>query len=195
MQLSNRSFLPTSLAKPSTRPAVGSTASSPSAPSSSAHAPDAAASSLPIPHSPLPIPSPPFPIPPLPYPFRNCIVLGLMLGEDGQNMSKSKRNYREPNEIFDRYGADCAALVFLLPISRRGPPIRYSEQAIRTASLSSCCGCGMSIAFLSSTPISTASTLPSTSAGNAASLHSQRASSKAKAIGRLPSDRSWIAGS
>src|SRR5690606_35695228 len=31
-----------------------------------------------------------------PHPFRNCIVLGLMLGEDGQKMSKSKRNYREP---------------------------------------------------------------------------------------------------
>ncbi len=40
------------------------------------------------------------------HPFKNCIVLGLMLGEDGQKMSKSKRNYREPNEIFDRYGAD-----------------------------------------------------------------------------------------
>ena len=35
-----------------------------------------------------------------PHPFRNCIVLGLMLGEDGQKMSKSKRNYREPREIF-----------------------------------------------------------------------------------------------
>src|SRR5690606_853128 len=27
---------------------------------------------------------------PYPHPFRNCIVLGLMLGEDGQKMSKSK---------------------------------------------------------------------------------------------------------
>ena len=33
---------------------------------------------------------------PYPHPFRNCIVLGLMLGEDGGKMSKSKRNYREP---------------------------------------------------------------------------------------------------
>jgi isoleucyl-tRNA synthetase len=34
-----------------------------------------------------------------PHPFRNCVVLGLMLGEDGGKMSKSKRNYREPQEV------------------------------------------------------------------------------------------------
>jgi isoleucyl-tRNA synthetase len=67
---------------------------------------------------------------PYPHPFRNCIVLGLMLGEDGQKMSKSKRNYREPGEIFDRYGADSLRWYFFA----NQPPwtsIRYSEQAIR----------------------------------------------------------------
>jgi isoleucyl-tRNA synthetase len=67
---------------------------------------------------------------PYPHPFRNCIVLGLMLGEDGQKMSKSKRNYREPNEIFDRYGADALRWFFFA----NQPPwttIRYSEQAIK----------------------------------------------------------------
>ncbi|HVT27752.1 MAG TPA: DUF5915 domain-containing protein, partial [Lacipirellulaceae bacterium] len=65
-----------------------------------------------------------------PHPFRNCIVLGLMLGEDGQKMSKSKRNYREPSEIFDRYGADALRWYFFA----NQPPwtsIRYSEQAIK----------------------------------------------------------------
>lgn len=67
---------------------------------------------------------------PYPHPFRNCIVLGLMLGEDGQKMSKSKRNYREPNEIFDRYGADALRWFFFA----NQPPwttIRYSEQSIK----------------------------------------------------------------
>ena len=67
---------------------------------------------------------------PFPHPFRNCIVLGLMLGEDGQKMSKSKRNYREPSEIFDRYGADALRWYFFA----NQPPwtsIRYSEQAIK----------------------------------------------------------------
>lgn len=65
-----------------------------------------------------------------PHPFRNCIVLGLMLGEDGQKMSKSKRNYREPNEIFDKYGADALRWYFFA----NQPPwtsIRYKEQAIK----------------------------------------------------------------
>src|SRR6185312_16081023 len=65
-----------------------------------------------------------------PHPCRNCIVLGLMLGEDGQKMSKSKRNYREPGEIFDRYGADALRWYFFA----NQPPwtsIRYSERAIK----------------------------------------------------------------
>ena len=67
---------------------------------------------------------------PYPHPFKNCIVLGLMLGEDGQKMSKSKRNYREPNEIFDKYGADALRWYFYAG----SPPwtsTRYSEQAIK----------------------------------------------------------------
>jgi isoleucyl-tRNA synthetase len=74
--------------------------------------------------------SPLSPLPSFPHPFRNCIVLGLMLGEDGQKMSKSKRNYREPNEIFDRYGADALRWYFYA----NQPPwtsIRYSEQSIK----------------------------------------------------------------
>jgi len=65
-----------------------------------------------------------------PHPFKTCIVLGHMLGEDGGKMSKSKRNYREPAEIFDKYGADALRWFFLAG----QPPwtsIRYSEQAIR----------------------------------------------------------------
>ncbi|MGD9635343.1 MAG: DUF5915 domain-containing protein, partial [Pirellulales bacterium] len=51
-------------------------------------------------------------------------------GEDGQKMSKSKRNYLPPNEIFDKYGADALRWYFFA----NQPPwtsIRYSEQAIK----------------------------------------------------------------
>ena len=71
-----------------------------------------------------------FPPPPLPHPFRNCIVLGLMLGEDGQKMSKQKRNYKAPNEIFDTYGAD-ALRWYLFANQPPWSSIRYSEQAIK----------------------------------------------------------------
>ncbi len=65
-----------------------------------------------------------------PHPFKTCIVLGHMLGEDGQKMSKSRRNYREPAAIFDAYGADALRWFFLAG----QPPwtsIRYNERAIR----------------------------------------------------------------
>ncbi|TWT90647.1 Isoleucine--tRNA ligase [Pseudobythopirellula maris] len=65
-----------------------------------------------------------------PHPFKNCIVLGLMLGEDGQKMSKSKRNYRDPSEIFDLYGAD-ALRWYLFANQPPWSSIRYSEQAIK----------------------------------------------------------------
>ena len=57
-------------------------------------------------------------------------MLGLMLGEDGRKMSKSKRNYREPNEIFDKYGADALRWYFF---ANQAPwtPIRYKEQSIK----------------------------------------------------------------
>jgi isoleucyl-tRNA synthetase len=66
----------------------------------------------------------------LPHPFKNCIVLGLVLGEDGQKMSKSKRNYREPKEIFDKYGADALRWYFF---ANQTPwtAIRYTESAIK----------------------------------------------------------------
>jgi isoleucyl-tRNA synthetase len=67
---------------------------------------------------------------PYPHPFRNCIVLGHMLGEDGLKMSKRKRNYLPPDEIFGRYGADALRWYFFA----NQPPwtsIRYNEQAIK----------------------------------------------------------------
>ena len=67
---------------------------------------------------------------PYPHPFRTCIVLGHMLGEDGQKMSKSRRNYKEPKVIFDTFGADALRWYFLAG----QPPwtsIRYNERSIR----------------------------------------------------------------
>ncbi len=60
-----------------------------------------------------------------------------MLGEDGGKMSKSKRNYREPGEIFDRYGADALRWYFF-PTSRPGPPSATASRPSRTAFPNSC---------------------------------------------------------
>ncbi|MBX3395166.1 MAG: isoleucine--tRNA ligase [Phycisphaerae bacterium] len=66
---------------------------------------------------------------PYPHPFQNCIVLGLLLGEDGLKMSKSKKNYKEPTYIFDHEGADAMRWLFF---SGQTPwtSIRFQESAI-----------------------------------------------------------------
>jgi isoleucyl-tRNA synthetase len=66
------------------------------------------------------------------HPYKACIVLGLMLGEDGLKMSKRKKNYREPSYIFDHYGAD-AMRWFLFSGQTPWTSIRFEEQNIRDA--------------------------------------------------------------
>ncbi len=74
------------------------------------------------------------PMPPqdYPHPFRNCIVLGLLMGEDGLKMSKSKKNYKDPTYIFDHEGADAMRWLFF---SGQTPwtSIRFQESAIAEA--------------------------------------------------------------
>ncbi|HKQ47406.1 MAG TPA: isoleucine--tRNA ligase [Phycisphaerae bacterium] len=67
-----------------------------------------------------------------PLPFRNCIVLGLLMGEDGLKMSKSKKNYKEPTYIFEHEGADAMRWLFF---SGQTPwtSIRFQEAAIAEA--------------------------------------------------------------
>ncbi|RME55253.1 MAG: isoleucine--tRNA ligase, partial [Deltaproteobacteria bacterium] len=50
---------------------------------------------------------------PYPHPYKNCIVLGHVLGEDGQKMSKSRGNVCDPWDVFDHQGADALRWYFL----------------------------------------------------------------------------------
>ncbi|MAS86463.1 MAG: isoleucine--tRNA ligase [Micavibrio sp.] len=40
-------------------------------------------------------------------PFENCICHGIVLDENKQKLSKRKRNYPDPVEVFDQFGSDC----------------------------------------------------------------------------------------
>ena len=46
-------------------------------------------------------------------PYKNLIVNGLVLAEDGQKMSKSKKNYPDPSEVINVYGADAIRLYLM----------------------------------------------------------------------------------
>ena len=56
-------------------------------------------------------------------PFRRLFNQGLVLGEDGEKMSKSRGNVVDPNSVLAEYGADMfrTFLMFLGPWSRGGP--------------------------------------------------------------------------
>ncbi len=62
--------------------------------------------------------------------FENVICHGILLAEDGAKLSKKLRNYTEPNEIFDKQGADALRWYFMSSNIVRGGDARISDQAI-----------------------------------------------------------------
>ncbi len=62
--------------------------------------------------------------------FENCVVNGLILVEDGQKMSKSLKNYPDPSEIFDRYGADALRAFLINSPVLRAEPLRFSTGGV-----------------------------------------------------------------
>ncbi len=63
--------------------------------------------------------------------FRNCVAHGVVLGNDGQKMSKSLRNYPDPFEMFDSYGADAMRWFLMSSPILRGGDLVVTEQGIR----------------------------------------------------------------
>ncbi len=66
-------------------------------------------------------------------PFKNVIVNGLILAEDGQKMSKRKKNYPDPTKVCDTYGADALRLFLLSSPVVHGEDLKFSEAAIKDA--------------------------------------------------------------
>ena len=63
--------------------------------------------------------------------FRNVISHGIVLGNDGQKMSKSLRNYPDVNEVFDRDGADAMRWFLMSSSVIRGGNLVVTEESIR----------------------------------------------------------------
>ncbi len=64
-------------------------------------------------------------------PFKNVVVNGLVLAEDGQKMSKRKKNYPDPMEVVNAYGADAVRLFMLGSQVVRGEDLKFSENGVR----------------------------------------------------------------
>ena len=65
--------------------------------------------------------------------FENCISHGIVLGSDGNKMSKSLRNYPDVREVFDRDGADAMRWFLMSSPILRGGNLIVTEQGIRDA--------------------------------------------------------------
>ena len=63
--------------------------------------------------------------------FTNCISHGIVLGSDGQKMSKSLRNYPDVNEVFNRDGSDAMRWFLMASSILRGGNLVVTEQGIR----------------------------------------------------------------
>lgn len=63
--------------------------------------------------------------------FTNVVSHGILLGEDGQKMSKSLRNYPDVSMVFDRDGADAMRWALLSSPVVRGGNLSVTDQLVR----------------------------------------------------------------
>ncbi|MFT4286672.1 isoleucine--tRNA ligase [Nocardioides sp.] len=63
--------------------------------------------------------------------FSSCISHGIVLGSDGNKMSKSLRNYPDVSEVFDRDGADAMRWFLMSSPILRGGNLIVTERGIR----------------------------------------------------------------
>lgn len=63
--------------------------------------------------------------------FRNVLVHGVVLGNDGRKMSKSYGNYPDPRATIEKYGAEAIRLFFMSSPVMRGDEVAVKEEDIR----------------------------------------------------------------
>jgi isoleucyl-tRNA synthetase len=63
--------------------------------------------------------------------FKTCVAHGIVLGDDGQKMSKSLRNYPDVTDVFDRDGSDAMRWFLMASPILRGGNLIVTEQGIR----------------------------------------------------------------
>ena len=63
--------------------------------------------------------------------FKTCVVNGLVLATDGKKMSKSLRNYTDPTEVINSFGADALRLFLVHSAVVKADDLRYSDDGVR----------------------------------------------------------------
>jgi isoleucyl-tRNA synthetase len=63
-------------------------------------------------------------------PYKQVITTGLVLAEDGRKMSKKLKNYPDPIEVVEKYGADSLRYYMLSSGLIRGEDLRFKERGV-----------------------------------------------------------------
>jgi len=64
-------------------------------------------------------------------PFKNVVVSGTILAADGSKMSKSKKNYTDPNVLFDTYGADALRFYLMSSQLMRAQDLNFLDDNVK----------------------------------------------------------------
>jgi isoleucyl-tRNA synthetase len=64
-------------------------------------------------------------------PFKNCVVNGIVLAEDGKKMSKRLKNYPDPVIVMSKYGSDALRLYLINSPVVRAEPLRFKEAGVK----------------------------------------------------------------
>ena len=63
--------------------------------------------------------------------FLNNITNGIVLTKDGKKMSKRDKNYTDPNEVIDKYGADALRFALMNSAVVKADDLKFSEEGVK----------------------------------------------------------------
>ena len=64
-------------------------------------------------------------------PYKNLIVNGLVLAQDGKKMSKRLKNYPDPWEVITKYGADAIRIYLANSPLVRAETLNFKEEGVK----------------------------------------------------------------
>ncbi len=68
-----------------------------------------------------------------PAPYQNVIVNGVVMADDGRKMSKSEKNYTDPMELVEKYGADALRLALANSPVMQGENVYFTDDLVEDA--------------------------------------------------------------
>ncbi|CCF60789.1 hypothetical protein KAFR_0L01790 [Kazachstania africana CBS 2517] len=64
-------------------------------------------------------------------PYKNVIVSGIVLASDGRKMSKSLKNYPDPNIVLEKYGSDALRLYLINSPVLKAESLKFKEEGVK----------------------------------------------------------------